>query len=233
MDSVLCQTRILESDTLIENRGSPGGAPCPLLGSVSRPLWESPLSQDTPPESKPNAPKGSWSDMGTPCEVGQTWGLLVSPVGPWSKCPSCAVPFSAFFSVAGSGNGWDTLPSLESGSGGNLLTTTLFGVGLCKVLPFPGVVFSGQEDGKQDWRIVLLFTCLTNNASKLSRRMMLGYVLMKAFDLKKKHTNLTLFKRNAFIPCLYSNVKKKKSPKSNFSFIRLRTLVPIYAGHVL
>lgn len=102
--------------------------------------------------------------------------------------------------MAGSGNGWDTLLSLESCSGGNLLTTALFGVGLCKVLPFPGVVFSGQEDGKQDWRIVLLFTCLTNNASKLSQRMMLGYVLMKAFDLKKKHTNLTLFKKKCFYP---------------------------------
>lgn len=94
MDSVLCQTRILESDTLIENRGSPGGAPCPLLGSVSQPLWESPLRQGTPPESKPNAPNGSWSDMGIP-------HVTCGPPGGSAHHVQCLFPPSSVWQAVG------------------------------------------------------------------------------------------------------------------------------------
>lgn len=73
-------------------------------------------------------------------------------------------------------SGSDAFPSLVPCGCGNLLSTAVFRVGLYDVLPFPGVEFPGQEDGKRDLRIVLLFTCLTNNISKLCQRLMMLYI---------------------------------------------------------
>lgn len=67
-------------------------------------------------------------------------------------------------------------------------------------------------------KVVFLFTCLTNNASKLSQRIMIGYAVIIAFDFKIKTSR---FKK--ILLSLFLNLDVKRS---NFSFIRLGVLVP-------
>lgn len=163
---------ILEFGTWVENIYIIVVEICAPLLSLYH--WENLLMYNVPLKLNPKL----WR------KVGQSLGTHRSPVGPsWSAHHMQCIPVSS----SGSVKGPFMIPCCVSCGCGNLLTTSAFGVGFYyTVLPFPGVLFSGHEDEKQDLRIVLVFTCL-NDASELSQRMMSCLYIHKSlwFFLKK------------------------------------------------